>query len=123
MVGYAVLIVVTIAIFFFVLQPLIMGRGQGPAVVPARLADLQARRAYLMDAIRDVDFDHALGKVSEAEYQEARGRYVREAAKVLRDLERESQAVDAQIDDEIARLRELARKPASQPPGEASTPS
>src|SRR5690606_20563110 len=109
--GYIVLLAVTVAVFAFVLQPLLSARRQPASIPPARLADLQARRAYLVDAIREVDFDYSLGKVTEAECQEVRGRYLREAAEVLRDLERESSAVDAEIGREIARLQELAREP------------
>ncbi|MBX5444026.1 hypothetical protein [Sphaerobacter sp.] len=109
--GYIVLLAVTVVVFAFVLQPLLSARRRPVSIPPARLADLQARRAYLLDAIREVDFDYSMGKVTEAEYQEVRGRYLREAAEVLRELERESSAVDAEIEREIARLQELAREP------------
>lgn len=111
MIGYIVLLAVTAVVFVFVLQPLWAARRHAAPIPPARLADLQARRAYLMDAIREVDFDYSLGKVTAAEHEEVRSRYLREAAEVLRELERESSAVDAEIDQEIARLRELAREP------------
>ncbi|MDI3340562.1 MAG: hypothetical protein QJR03_08520 [Sphaerobacter sp.] len=111
MIGYTILFAVTVVVFAFVLQPLLRARRQAAAVPPARLADLQARRAYLLDAIREVDFDYSLGKVAQVEYEEVRARYLREAAGVLRELEQETSTVDAEIDQEIRRLRELAREP------------
>lgn len=108
MIWYAVLTACAILIFFFVLQPLFHGHGR-ERLAPARLADLLARREYLIEAIHDVDFDYSTGKVAEAEYHETRNRFIREAAVVLRELESESSQFDRQIDDEIAKLRELAR--------------
>ena len=120
-IGYLVLGVISVLVFAFVLQPLVSARKGSIAVMPQQLADLGARRAYLVDAIRDADFDHALGKMGDGEYQETRTRYVREAAEVLRDLEHEAGAVNQEIDREILQLRELARRPA--PPPEAAPPA
>lgn len=109
MLGYVALGAVTILVFLFVIQPLLTSRGQTALIVPARIADLRARREYLTEAILDVDFDYQSGKIGDEEYEETRGRYLREAALVVRDLDRESQLVDQEIEEEIARLRALAR--------------
>ena len=108
MTGYIALACVTIAVFLFVLEPLLMGRREVVPSVPARVADLQARRRYLLEAIRDVDFDRASGKVGDDEYRETRHRYLREAALVSRELERESVSVDDEIELEIMKLRAMA---------------
>lgn len=109
MIGYLILAFVVIAIAAFVLWPLLRSQREVAVSVPARIADLQARRQYLVQAIRDVDFDHASGKMLDDEYQETRGKYVREAAIVLRDLEKEAGGFDEEIDVEILQLRALAR--------------
>lgn len=109
MIGYTILAVVVVAIAAFVLWPLLRSQRQAPVSVPARIADLQARRQYLVQAIRDVDFDHASGKMLDEEYQETRDKYVREAAIVLRDLEKEAGGFNEEIDMEILQLRALAR--------------
>lgn len=108
MVWYLVLTLCAILTFVFVLQPLFHGHGR-ERLAPARLADLLARREYLIEAIHDVDFDFSTGKVAKAEYFDTRDRFIREAAVVLRELESESSRFDRQIDNEIAQLRELAR--------------
>ena len=120
-IGYMILGVVTVLVFAFVLQPLLGARKGAVVVTPQRLADLRARRVYLLDAIRDAEFDYSLGKVGDAEYHEMRARYIREAAEVLRELEQESGAVDREIDREILQLRERARRPVSPP--EAAPPT
>lgn len=117
MVWYAVLTVCAIVMFVFVLQPLFHGHGH-ERLAPARLADLLARREYLIEAVHDVDFDYSTGKVGQAEYTETRNRFIREAAVVLKELESESTRFDRQIDDEIAQLREMAR--GVQPPGDGA---
>jgi hypothetical protein len=109
MIGYMILAVVIVAVAAFVLWPLLRSQRQVAVSVPARIADLQARRQYLVQAIRDVDFDHASGKMLDEEYQETRGKYIREAAVVLRDLEQEAGGFDDEIDVEILQLRALAR--------------
>ncbi|HVB63197.1 MAG TPA: hypothetical protein VNE17_00610 [Nitrolancea sp.] len=109
MIGYLILAVVVIAVFAFVLRPLLTSQRQLSVSVPARFADLQARRQYLMQAIRDVDFDFASGKMNDEEFQETRTNYIREAAVVLRDLEKETGGLNEEIDVEILQLRALAR--------------
>ena len=116
MIGYVALAAVTIAVFLFVIEPLIARRGELAVAAPARLADLRARRQYLLDALHDVDFDRASGKVGEEEYRETRARYLREAAIVARDLARENEQIDDDLQLEILRLQALASSPPSHEP-------
>lgn len=121
MIGYLILAVAAILVFAFVLQPMLSSQRHTMTVVPARIADLQARRQYLMQAIRDVDFDFASGKMAEEEHQETRSAYIREAAVVLRDLEKETGGIDEEIEVEILQLRAMARQ--SQMAGQESSSS
>jgi hypothetical protein len=117
MIGYVALAAVAICVFLFVMEPLIVRQPQGAMAAPARLADLRARRQYLLDALRDVDFDRASGKVGDEEYRETRARYLREAALVARELERENEHLDEDLQLEILRLQALAStdQPAPKP--------
>ncbi len=110
MTGYVILAIAAIVVFAFVLQPLLSRQRHSVINVPARIADLNARRQYLMQAIRDVDFDYASGKTADDEYQETRTAYIREAAVVLRDLEKETGGIDEEIEVEILQLRAMARQ-------------
>lgn len=109
MIGYIALIAVTILVFAFVLHPLLFGQYEAVEMPSGRVADLSARRQYILDSLREVEFDFASGKVGEAEYQETRSRYVQEAAVVLRELDNQSRQLDEEIDAEIAELRRAAR--------------
>lgn len=112
MIYVIILLVLTVAVFSFVLRPLVTPGRRRLTPVPAALADLLARRSYLVDAIRDVDFDYSMGKVTQAEYDATRGRFMQEANEVLRDLNQQSGTLDAKINREIAELQALARKSA-----------
>ncbi|MBI2914263.1 MAG: zinc ribbon domain-containing protein [Chloroflexi bacterium] len=49
--------------------------------------DLMARRDATYRAIKELDFEHELGNLSESDYQELRDRYRTRAAAVLQELE------------------------------------
>lgn len=117
MLGYLALAAVSIAVFIFVLEPLLGGEQEAAVALPAQLADLRARRQYLIEAIRDVDFDHASGKVGDEEYRETRGRFLREAALATRDLNLETGNLDDELEVEILKLRALVAREGQ--PGQA----
>ena len=52
--------------------------------------ELQARKAEIYAAIRDIDFDYRMGKLSEEDYNALREQYKGEAIKVMQALDRMS---------------------------------
>ena len=108
----------TVGTFAFVLRPLIardspwFGRDKGPQ---ASAGELIARRDALYAALKDAEFDRETGKLTEEDYQAVRTRAMAEAAGVLRQLDHltpEAEAAfDAEIEAEVARLREDAAQP------------
>src|SRR2546429_3210530 len=73
----------------FVLWPLLHTRSR-PALLPlppdAREQLLESKRVALA-ALRELEFEHASGHVSDADYAELRARYEAEAAETLRALD------------------------------------
>ena len=73
----------------FVLWPLLHARGR-PALLPlppdAREQLLESKRVALA-ALRELEFEHGSGHVSDADYAELRARYEAEAAETLRALD------------------------------------
>lgn len=76
--------------------------------------DLSRQRDILLREIAELDFDHRLGKVTDADYLEQRGEYLDAAAEVLQQLdEREYtgdgldglDAAEDPIEREVRRLR------------------
>jgi hypothetical protein len=107
-----------IGTFAFVLRPLMahdsawFGRDKGPQ---APAGELIARRDALYAALKDAEFDRETGKLTEEDYQAVRTRTMAEAAGVLRKLDHltpeAEAALDAEIEAEVARLREGAAQP------------
>ncbi|MEE8121835.1 MAG: zinc ribbon domain-containing protein [Anaerolineales bacterium] len=64
-------------------------------------------RVEVLMALRDLDFDFQLGKISEEDYRTARMVLMREAAVVLQAQDRQDQALDAEIEAQVQSLRAL----------------
>jgi hypothetical protein len=58
-----------------------------PGTVARRQLDLAERRDRALAALKELEFDHRTGKVSDEDYRELVGPLRREAAEALRDLE------------------------------------
>ncbi len=52
-----------------------------------RLDNLENARVQTLDAIRDLQFDHTTGKLSDADYQSLRAQYEYKAAQILSQLD------------------------------------
>jgi predicted RNA-binding Zn-ribbon protein involved in translation (DUF1610 family) len=108
LIGLALLI----AVAFIVAQPLIEPRRR--QVAEKGEADrLRQQRDQLLVALRDLDFDHALGKIQTEDYTPLRAELVAEGAAVLKRLDALGQSqpqagspdLDAKIEQAIAARR------------------
>ncbi len=82
-----------------------------PSVSADSLEVLLAQRNALYDAIRDLDFDFQLGKLSQSDYQSLRDQYKARAATMLQQIDAAtarvgSDGAGAAIEQEVARLRQ-----------------
>ena len=68
----------------FVAKPFQQVRGKKPAM-PVKQVDPDEQRLATLTALRDLDFDFQVGKVSEDDYTSLRARLVAEAARTLQD--------------------------------------
>lgn len=88
------------------------GHGSGAADAEALLtrAALLARREALYAALRDAEFDHAMGKLATDDYQVLHRQLTLEAAQVLRQLDHlapdPESVYDQEIEQAVLRLRE-----------------
>jgi len=76
-----------------------------------QIEELVARKSVLLQSLRDIEFDHETGKLSEADYERLRKKHERQALQVMRRLDELRGDVD--LDDEIdsaleERLRQRA---------------
>jgi rRNA maturation endonuclease Nob1 len=102
-----------IGLILFVAQPL--RRAQRASASESELDALSARRESLYTQIRELDFDHATGKVTDADYAPLRARLVAQAAEVLRAIDAlQVETPDALSDDTVEAqiVARRKRKPA-----------
>ncbi len=84
------ILALTLIVAAFVLRPLVgAGRGmRGPASGPSDAgADLRAERERILNAIQELDFDHATGKIADEDYVPQRADLLREGVAVLKALD------------------------------------
>ena len=75
------------ALGIWVLRPL-LGRRRGPAEPPdTHRAELLEAKHAVYRSILDLEFDHVVGKVAPADYEELRREHEQEAVGLLRELD------------------------------------
>ncbi len=101
-----------VAVIVFVSQPLRRAR-LSPAA-ESQLDTLLTRRESLYTQIRELDFDHVTGKVTDADHAPLRAQLVGEAADVLRQIDALTAATPASAADDLeaAVAARRQRKPA-----------
>jgi len=111
-------VLLTAAVVFFVLQPILGGRSAPMERGEEEMSETEARRRVTLLALRDVEYDRATGKLDEADYKALRTELSQEALAALRaeDAERRGArgatttlAASAALEDEIRRVREGLR--------------
>lgn len=93
----------------YVVAPLVFPQLAQSAAPPAAdaVSELALLRDDLLGQIVALDFDHAVGKTDEAEYQEERLTLKRQTLAVLRSLDEQTQptTLEATIEREVSRVR------------------
>ena len=84
-------LIIAVPALAFALWPLFARRRGGGGLLPlapdAR-AELSEQRRAVLRALRELEFEHGAGHLSDADYTELRARYESEAAQVLTELDR-----------------------------------
>jgi len=81
----------------FVLAPFRDARRRGFVAAADDRLDLESQREAILNALRDLDFDHQLGKVAEEDYTRLRSQLLGEAAAVIETLKQKEEALEALI--------------------------
>ena len=119
-------LLVSLLALAYVVLPLLTRQAPLLQVEDDRLTDLLARKDGALRAIKDLEFDHQVGKISGEDYARFHQRLSRQAIVLIQQLEKiapESQALDTQIEGEIAQHRKALASPAMQPNTNGSTPT
>jgi hypothetical protein len=109
--------------FYRVLSPLVTDPaeiGQEPLSERAR-AVLEREKALAMRALKDLEFDRSMGKVSQADFDEMAGRLRARALSFMKQLDEDASGYRSVIERELhTRLAATAGKPATAAPSESA---
>lgn len=109
-------LVLSLAALAYVVWPLLKP-GPAPVIVEDdRLTELLGRKDAVMMAIKELEFDYNVGKLSEEDYQLYDQRLRRQAVGLLQQIEQvapQSAGFDATVEAEIARRRRVAEPTAA----------
>jgi len=105
-----VLLVVALALVGAGFVVIALQRGVAAPPTDPTLDDLEARKATALEALLDLDEEHAVGKISDTDYAELKASYEVEAVTVMDEIDRVDGAAPDAIEREIAAVRaRLAR--------------
>ncbi len=102
----------------YLVRPLLERRGQSVSQEDHQVSVLLAERDRVLNSLLDLDMDRAMGKILSEDYKRQREDLVEEGARILRRLDeldaavgastpgQEDLSVDAQIEAEVAALRQ-----------------
>lgn len=121
----AAFILIAAGILLFIFTPLFDPRDDAKTInqisrKEARRRELIEQRDMVYEAIRELDFDHRMGKVEEDDYRQTRARYTAQAVELIKSLDKAAERTDRpapkpqgisdQIEKEIAAIRRTRRK-------------
>jgi hypothetical protein len=89
-----------------VIYPLLgLERQSSDAAAGAPMNEVAEREQSARDALREVEFDHRLGNLDDADYEALRARYERRALSALKSRYQREQELDALIEQQLDDLR------------------
>jgi hypothetical protein len=98
-VQYVIVLIVLAAAVFVISGPLRKARTPSGPSTSSRVAELDAARAAKYAEIREAEFDHRTGKLSDEDYEAVDGALRAEAIEILRELDDSEPTVGATIPD------------------------
>ncbi|MBW3534679.1 MAG: c-type cytochrome biogenesis protein CcmI [Gemmatimonadetes bacterium] len=98
------------AVVLFLLHPMITGESAPMEGEEDEMTEAESRRRVKLRALRDVEYDHATGKLDDDDYESLKRELSAEALAALEAEKAERADRDpASLEDEIARVREGLR--------------
>lgn len=89
----------SLAVALFVSWPLLMGKAEPDTAAEERpIAQLLAQKDTVYSAIKELEFDHAMGNLSDQDFRELSGRYEDRAVALLQSIDEVSQAEEVTVD-------------------------
>jgi hypothetical protein len=107
MIPLVIAVLLGLAALLVVVQPLLAAGGApaGESAASGPLAEAAERERSAKQTLRDVELDHRLGNLEDSDYTQLRQRYEERALAALKTRYDRERALDALIDQQLARLR------------------
>jgi hypothetical protein len=108
---YILVAILVVAVIAFIAYPLFTPAGAKNEPGADALDNWIAQRDSAYDAIRDLDFDYQMGKLSQSDYIALRNKYRARAAAALEQIDAAlgRAGAETRIEEEVTRLRERRR--------------
>jgi hypothetical protein len=112
---YTVILLILVVVGYWIFHPLFRPKpieGLSPHRREDREKALRQRKEDVYAAIKEMDFDFEMGKMSEEDYRELKSQYKAKALEILKELDTVDggEDIDAAIERDVQRLREKKRK-------------
>ncbi len=112
---YTVILLILVIVGYWIFHPLFRPKpieGLSPQMREDRGKALRQRKEDVYAAIKEMDFDFEMGKISEEDYRELKSQYKAKALEILKELDTVDggEDIDAAIEREVQKLREKKRK-------------
>lgn len=103
-------VLVGVGVIAFVFKPLFVERGEVERASnrESKRQELLEKREQVLEAIREIDFDHRMGKIEGDDYKETRGRYEAQAVELINQLDKgngRAGEIEDLVEQEIASMR------------------
>ena len=103
-------VAVGVGVIAFVFRPLFQESGEVERASnrESRRRELVEKREQVLEAIREIDFDHKMGKIEGDDYQETRSRYEAQAVELINKLDHgngRAGEIEDLVEQEIASVR------------------
>jgi NADH:ubiquinone oxidoreductase subunit E len=89
----------------FAARPLLRRGRPAEAEATAAISELVSQRDLAIEDLRELDFDHDLGNLSEKDHEELREQSKRRAVAILKQLQAQEGHIDDEIEQAVAALR------------------
>ncbi len=112
---YTVILLILVIVGYWIFHPLFRPKpieGLSPQKREDKGKALQQRKEDVYAAIKEMDFDFEMGKISEEDYRELKSQYKAKALEILKELDTVDggEDIDAAIERDVHRLRKKKRK-------------
>lgn len=107
MIEQIIFILLSLSVSAFIVYPLLKARGGSKLDLDSnhRATDLEERKENIYAAIKEIEFDYQMGKLSEEDFNELRQQYKNDAVELLKEIDKTQPQVEKAEGKKSAKLQ------------------